>query len=473
MSELEIPESWATAKLVDVCERAEQRSPKEDFTYIDIDAVDNKTNAVTNPKQLVYKDAPSRAKKVVRYGDVLFSTVRPYLKNIAIVPELMNPIASTGFCVLRPNRTMVSEYLFNYVRSDNFLKIIEPQQKGASYPAVSDAIVLGSPIPLPPLGEQKRIVAKIESCFSKIDAIEESVDTAETLLKKYRESLLAKAFRGELVPQDPKDEPASKLLERIRAERGDSADGKKRKKEELPPIDLDEVPFEIPKSWEWVRISEVGFVQLGRQRAPKNHSGKHMRKYLRVANVFENRIDVSDVLEMNFDPSEQERYRLKHGDILLNEGQSRELVGRPAMYRDELPEAYFQNTLVRFQANDVLDRDYALCLFLFYFHTGRFTKIAKAGTNMAHLGAERFAALPFPLPPISEQKRIVSKLFALFSKADQFSTKLAILRHSVDKSRSSVLTSAFRGALVAQEPSEGTGHELLLSLKKNGNGTQP
>ncbi len=80
---------------------------------------------------------------------------------------------------------------------------------------------------------------------------------AEELISKYREALLQKAFRGELVPQDPNDEPASKLLERIRADRAKQNDGKKRKKDDLPPIKPEEIPFEIPKSWEWVRFGDV------------------------------------------------------------------------------------------------------------------------------------------------------------------------------------------------------------------------
>jgi type I restriction enzyme, S subunit len=108
---------------------------------------------------------------------------------------------------------------------------------------------------------------------------------------------------------------------------------------------------ELPAGWVWARVSDVGDVKLGRQRSPEHHDGPHMRPYLRVANVYENRIDLSDVLRMNFSPEEFETYELRYGDILLNEGQSLEWVGRPAMYRDELPGACFQNTLVRFRSS--------------------------------------------------------------------------------------------------------------------------
>lgn len=99
-----------------------------------------------------------------------------------------------------------------------------------------------------------------------------------------------------------------------------------------------------------VHVEETGRVQLGRQRAPKYQTGKHTRPYVRVANVFEDRIDISDLLSMDFDDRDFKQYKLEYGDILLNEGQSTELVGRPAMWRNEVPDCCFQNTLVRFQA---------------------------------------------------------------------------------------------------------------------------
>src|SRR4051812_32672868 len=107
----------------------------------------------------------------------------------------------------------------------------------------------------------------------------------------------------------------------------------------VPPNDEHErlpLPRErhrLPEGWEWSRVHEVGRVQLGRQRSPEHHQGAQMRPYLRVANVFEDRIDTSDVKEMNFDDAEYERFRLAPGDVPLNEGQSKHLVGRPAIFK--------------------------------------------------------------------------------------------------------------------------------------------
>ncbi len=166
-------------------------------------------------------------------------------------------------------------------------------------------------------------------------------------------------------------------------------------------------------------MSEIGSIQLGRQRAPRYHSGQHMRPYLRVQNVFEDRIDLSDVMEMDFPPEDFKKYHLQHGDILLNEGQSPELLGRPAMYRDELPGACFTNTLIRFQAFDVVNREFALLVFRHYMHSGRFSREGKITTNIAHLSAGRFSKIEFPLPPLDEQREIVDRANSLFAFANR------------------------------------------------------
>ncbi len=220
----------------------------------------------------------------------------------------------------------------------------------------------------------------------------------------------------------------------------------------------------IPESWVWTRVEDAGSVQLGRQRSPQHHSGEHMRPYLRVANVYENRIDTRDVLQMNFTPAEAERYLLSFGDILLNEGQSRELVGRPAMFRNEVPGACFQNTLVRFKAWDFVDPRYALSLFRYYFHAGHFQNVCKWTTNIAHLGADRFASMPFPLAPLPEQKRIADKLDALLARVDACRGRLDRVPGILKRFRQSVLAAATSGELTREWREE---RGLLLGWQKS------
>jgi type I restriction enzyme, S subunit len=214
----------------------------------------------------------------------------------------------------------------------------------------------------------------------------------------------------------------------------------------LPTIDLVEVsPLpELPPGWRWLRVDQVGDVKLGRQRSPQNHTGPNMRPYLRVANVHEARIDTSHVLEMNFTPDEVTRFALSPDDILLNEGQSYELVGRPAMYRGEIAGACFQNTLIRFRANAFTLPQYALIVFRAYLRNGRFRREAQQTTNMAHLSAGRLATIEFPLPPLAEQAGIIAKVDQLMALCD---TLEAALRRA--ESAAQKLTEALVADIVA------------------------
>jgi len=186
-----------------------------------------------------------------------------------------------------------------------------------------------------------------------------------------------------------------------------------------------------------------------------------MRPYLRVANVFEERIDISDVMEMNFTPDEFQTYKLNEGDILLNEGQSAELVGRPAIYRSEMPEACFTNTLVRYRVSDSLLNNFALIVFRYFMHSGSFTKIARITTNIAHLGADRFASMKMPCPPLEEQVEIVSRANKEFSKAGHIAAALDEQERVVSALRQSILKAAFEGRLVSQDPDDEPASVLL------------
>ncbi len=170
-----------------------------------------------------------------------------------------------------------------------------------------------------------------------------------------------------------------------------------------------------------------------------------MRPYLRVANVFEDRIDLSDVMEMNFTPQEFDTFRLSYGDILLNEGQSMELVGRPAMYRDEMPGVCFTNSLVRFRVYDGVDTDYALKVFLAYLKNGRFQKIATITVNIAHLGAGRFSEIELPLAPIEEQGAIIEEVDRHFSLIDAAEKAINLSLARAGRLRQSILKQAFEG----------------------------
>ncbi|VKR09865.1 type I restriction-modification system S protein [Streptococcus pneumoniae] len=194
---------------------------------------------IINYKNLQYlspEQAPSRARKLVSQNSVLFSTVRPYLKNIAVVRELKEYlIASTAFIVLD---TLLNEtYLKYYLLSDNFINRVNNKSTGTSYPAINDYNFNLLLIPLPPLSEQQRIVEAIESALEKVDEYAESYNRLEQLDKEFpdklKKSILQYAMQGKLVEQDPNDESVEVLLEKIRAEKQKLFEEGKIKKKDL------------------------------------------------------------------------------------------------------------------------------------------------------------------------------------------------------------------------------------------------
>jgi type I restriction enzyme S subunit len=327
---------------------------------------------------------------------------------------------------------------------------------------------------LAPSTEQQRIVAAIEAHFTRLDAAVAALQRVQANLRRYRAAVLKAACEGRLVPTEAvlarqagrTYEPADVLLARILAGRRSRWEAEHPGKRYVEPARprADELPA-LPEGWVWATVKQVGRVQLGRQRAPQYHEGLFMRPYLRVANVFEDRIDTSSVMWMNFDPEEYEKYKLQYGDILLNEGQSPELLGRPAMYRNEVPGACFQNTLIRFQAESQVLPQFALCLFRTYMRSGRFQKISQITTNIAHLSAGRFADLEFPLPPLAEQQRIVAEVERRLSVVAEVEATVATNLQRAARLRQAVLKQAFAGRLVPQDPGDEPASVLLDRIR--------
>lgn len=414
-----------------------------------------------------------------REGDVLFAKITPCMENgkLAIVPQLESEYGygSTEFHVIRnEDGAYITKWLAYFLSQQSLRRQAQREMTGsAGQLRVPRPWLQELKFPIAPLPEQKRIVSKIEELFSDLDAGVSALERARANLRRYRASVLKSAVEGRLTQKwrraNPDVEPASELLARILRERRErweqqqlttyESKGKKppknwqiKYKEPAAP-DTANLP-QLPNGWRWATVQQVGDVQLGRQRSPKHHNGPHMRPYLRVANVFEDRIDIVDVMEMNFTPDEFERYKLSYGDILLNEGQSHELVGRPAMYRDEVPGSCFTNTLVRFKSTDGVDRDFALRVFLAYLKNGRFQDIASITVNLAHLGAGRFAELEFPLPPINEQFEIIRIVDEQITSIDASEKLIGVNLKRAQRLRQAILKQAFRGMLVPQNDLE-------------------
>ncbi|HII3813207.1 TPA: restriction endonuclease subunit S [Pasteurella multocida] len=173
----EIPDSWCWVRLSDITFNLGQKTPKNKFFYIDVGLVDNKKNRLNNLDNIIEAEkAPSRARKIVQKNTILYSTVRPYLRNICIIDQdfEFEPIASTAFATLNVFSKCENKYLFYYLLSSTFTELVNSEMVGVAYPAINDEKLYNLFVPLPPHNEQKRIVEKIEELFSHLQKLEKN-----------------------------------------------------------------------------------------------------------------------------------------------------------------------------------------------------------------------------------------------------------------------------------------------------------
>lgn len=200
----EIPAGWTWTQVSEIGHDWGQREPVGDFTYIDVGSIDQRAGVIRAPSILAAQDAPSRARKVVRKGTVIYSTVRPYLLNIAIVDRDLNPepIASTAFAIVHPFSRVEAGFIYCYLRSPAFVRYVESCQTGIAYPAINDRQFFAAWCPLPPSAEQARIVAKVDELMTLCDALEaESTATLaahQTLVETLLATLTGSADAAEL-----------------------------------------------------------------------------------------------------------------------------------------------------------------------------------------------------------------------------------------------------------------------------------
>ena len=349
---------WNTATIADVCEPTEQIDPRREipgeFQYVDISGIDRTHKVIVEHQTMPGAQAPSRARKVIRKDDILVSTVRPNLNAVAMVPAHLNGhIASTGFCVLRSNNAVVEpRFLFYLTITRDFVAVLSERVRGANYPAVSDNDIKEMEIPLPPLSEQRRIVEILDQAYR---------------LRRLRAEADAKA--GHILP--------ALFIKMF----GD--------------------PATNPVGWPIKRFDMICESRLGKMLDQKTQTGRNPRPYLRNANIYWNRIDLQQVLQMDFNDSDREEFRLRRGDILICEGEE---VGRSAIWNDELPECYFQKALHRVRPYpEAATPEYIVFLLWRLADIGALRDTASKMT-FSHLTGVRLKALQIPVPPFELQQ---------------------------------------------------------------------
>ena len=300
--------------------------------------------------------------------------------------------------------------------------------------------------------------------------------------QQLKNSILQMAVQGKLVPQDPNDEPASVLLERIRAEKERLIKEKKIKREKNPSVIfkgtdntpyekigdevrslVDEVPFDIPDSWEWVTLQTIATSSLGKTLDKAKNKG-NLKPYLCSINVYWDGIDLTTVKEARLEENELPKYLLRPGDLLICEGGD---VGRSAVW-ESTQEMYYQNALHRVRFYGGINPHY-FQLLLECYKGNQILDAYSKGMTIKHLVQTALNTIVFPLPPLSEQNRIVdavNRLLPYLHSYDRAEQKLSALNTGFPEAlKKSILQEAVQGKLVSQDPSDESAEALLERIR--------
>ncbi|MBI3581060.1 MAG: restriction endonuclease subunit S [Nitrospinae bacterium] len=364
--------------------------------------------------------------------------------------------------LLIDNRIIYSAYAVYFLSQAT--QVFKRQSRGTTIAGVTKKQLEDLPFFLPPLNEQKRIVAKIEELFSNLDEGVKALEKAKELLKQYRQSVLKAAVTGELTKkwrEENKDklEPASKLLERILKERTP--------KDKVLEQDAEsDLCHEIPSLWKWGKINDVGKVIGGLTKNSKREKFKKKLPYLRVANVYANRLVLDEVRSIGVLENELERLLLNKDDLLIVEGNgSLDQVGRVALWSGVIKPCVHQNHLIKVRFYEKRMAGFVLYWLLSIYGRRFIVRCASSTSGLHTLSTGKVGNLVIPIPPLEEQMQIVTEIERRLSELNRLEQVFDEELKRSASLRQSILKKAFEGKLVPQEPNDEPASELLKRIK--------
>jgi len=464
----ELPLSWKWARLSQVGYELGQKIPDQRFTYIDVGAIDPDKGRISDRAEIIEPDeAPSRARKLVVRGTVIYSTVRPYLLNVAIVERgfAPEPIASTAFGILHPFCGISNRYLFYWLRSARFTHYVQAAMKGMAYPAINDEKFYSGYIPVPPAVEQERIVAKLDELMALCDLLEaqqherqtQRAALASAALARFadaptlanldflfhndywidsadlRRTILSLAVQGNLVPQEITDAPASQSIELVSSEAREAIRAGRIRRHGLDTPADDSEQQELPPGWRWTRLVEITRpVPNALKRGP---FGSAIRKDMFVPTgfkVYEQQHAISGDFSRGCYYISHEKFQelkafeLCPGEVVVSCSGT---VGKTAIVPLGIERGVINQALLKLSLHQsALLNEYFLILFpAFFMETETLTNLS--GTAQKNIpGMEVLKAMPFPLPPLAEQRRIVARVEQLMILVDELEKYLSASR---------------------------------------------
>jgi type I restriction enzyme S subunit len=495
----ELPAGWASTPLKDLIAldglfndgdwvESKDQDPKGDVRLIQLADIGDGVFRYRSERFLTAAKAEELQCTFLRTGDVLISRLADPLGRACIFPEQTKPcVAAVDVCIFRSGSDEVDHtWLMHFINSIYFRNEIELRSSGTTRTRISRKNLGDIEMRVPPLAEQRRIVAKIKTLQERSRRAREVLSEVGPLLEQFRQSVLAAAFRGYLTADwraaHQNVEPATELLLRICAERRrrwEQAElGKFEAQHQKPPKNWkdkykepeplgDSYLPELPEGWVWSTLGTISVIQGGITLGQKKRPGVQYVSvpYLRVANVQRGYLDLSEVkaIEVTLDCLEQ--LRLQDGDLLFNEGGDRDKLGRGWVWKSEIEDCIHQNHVFRAR---LLSHEIIPELISHYANEfGRefFFQRASQTVNLASINKTQLSRLPVPVIPLKEQQVLATLLDAVMQLADELQAQVDVAVSKLDTLDQSILAKAFRGELVPQDPHDEPASVLLERIR--------
>ncbi len=421
----DIPAHWEVRRLKFLAEINPSKSevnhlPNElQVTYLPMDMVGFGEIDVSKSKPL---SAIQQGFTYIREGDVIVAKITPSFENGkgAVAKGLKNGIAfgTTELHVIRPKNDIDNKFLYYVTVSHSFRESGAGFMEGtAGQKRVPDAFIANFPFPLPPLPEQRAIARFLDRETGRIDALIARKQRLIELLREKRAALITRAVTRGLNPDAPLKDSG--------------------------------VPWlgNIPGHWEVAIVKRFFKIDLGKMLDSSRTEGV-MKPYLRAANIFWEGVRLDNLNTMRFRPSELQRYRLQPGDVLVTEGGV--TVGRTAIWRGELDECYYQNSLNRARPKGKVPPEWLFYWLYFLKHNGFIDTVAEKST-FGHLTKEKLEWLPIVIPPQNEMQRIIDSLEAKLATARLIENKIEASIETWKEYRTALITAAVTGKIDVRE----------------------